>query len=204
MTYKVRWLKIVSQKTDDAQLVEQIRKAIEYGEKDLQEDKVNLWLDWLEHGVKVDGEVMTCQKFLCHLLRRRQGDVLIEPIPTLTDAQLAKLKRTTQPLALGEASGHHHLVTQEKEGETLTLDRLGDDDTTLYLDPDYIDPTTQEKVGRLFLRVKEGTETKVQHLMEETKEWTGEHHPIDLVPGHDYEVKRPTEYTPTRERRVFD
>ena len=123
--------------------------------------------------------------------RYRQGDVYLIPREKrLTDDEIKKCKKSVDPLALGEVSGHHHVVTQVIEDEKLDLSKLGDDNTTLYVD---------EK-GNMVLRAEKGT--LVEHIVEKTGE-KADHEPIEVAPG-DYDVVIQEEYTPEGNRRVID
>ena len=162
--------------------------------------------------------------------RARQGDVFLIPRKKrMTDDEIKKLKKTTQPLALGEVSGHHHVVTKivnmdddllktlTQEGTELRAKDNGDlihqtEDGELIKELGTVkridlselgdDDTTLyvDETGNMILRAEKGA--LVEHIVEKTGD-KADHHPIVLEPG-DYEVKIPDEYEPDGWRRVID
>ena len=105
----------------------------------------------------------------------RQGDVLIEAIDTIpAGTKPAKNKI----LALGETSGHGHIVTGKAE-------------------------VMEDAEGNLFIDVPQ--EAKVEHLLVASGNWTEEHHPIALEAGK-YKVIQQREYDPHQDaiRNVVD
>ena len=176
-----RMIMVIATKTNDPRYIEESERILAHGENYLKPEKVSEWLDWLEAGVKSDGTPMDVPLFMLFMLQRRQGDVYIIPrlkegfADPITDAELAKsYSRTARPVALGEATGHHHVVTQERE--RLDLDKLSDETSVLYVN----------EAGEMVLRAK--ANTAVEHILDATGE-KADHGSVELVPGYDYAVR---------------
>lgn len=111
----------------------------------------------------------------------RQGDVLIENVPTIPTTAVKQKKSRRVILAHGEVTGHHHcLETADpadwwKQGEISTAN---DKPRTL--------------AGELFMTLPAGATVTHQ-----------EHAPIELPPGN-YRVTRQREYSPEEIRNVAD
>lgn len=94
----------------------------------------------------------------------RQGDVALELIPSLP----SNLKTRKNPvLALGEVSGHGHIVFGAE--------------------------VMEDSDGNLFLTVEE--EAELKHLLVASGVWTNEHHPVTLPAGK-YRVIQQVQYDP--------
>lgn len=107
----------------------------------------------------------------------RQGDVILKVRPALPSNLTPAKDRI---LAHGETSGHAHFVSEEKG-------------THIFVDNN----------GKMW--IQSDTEFAVEHLLETSRAWTTEHHPVMVPPGV-YEVTISREYDAYEEtvRRVQD
>ena len=102
------------------------------------------------------------------MLQFRQGDLFFEQVTEIPQ----DLKKVNNVLAVGELSGHAHIV-EEKSVEVYQVENNE-------LISHYINVFTQ---------------TEVTHSVLQTGEWTKEHNPITLPPGK-YKVLRQREFNP--------
>ena len=113
----------------------------------------------------------------------RQGDVLAQRIESLPTKQLKRVE--DRILAHGEFTGHAHFLTSTNNEATLLID---EDTNTMYMDiPEHV------------------LDAKLEHLLEGTGVWTGEHTEIAVPPGK-YCVKIHQQYNPylKAQQRVVD
>jgi hypothetical protein len=115
------------------------------------------------------------------MLQFRQGDLFFEQVAEIPQ----NLPVVTHVLAVGEVSGHAHVIDNESEAQV------------------YEANTPENSLVSHYIKVEKATQ--INHSILKTGEWSKEHEPITLPPGK-YKVVRQREYNPFSNdvRRIED